>query len=41
VTVNSVVPPRKELLAVNLRAADVIGLGISREIRQRATATYE
>lgn len=41
VVVNEVVPPRKELLAINLRAADVIGLGIASEIRERATTIYE
>ncbi|MBI4169524.1 MAG: ABC transporter substrate-binding protein [Acidobacteria bacterium] len=36
-----IVTPRKAMLAVNLRVADVIGLSIPAEVRRRANATYE
>jgi putative ABC transport system substrate-binding protein len=36
-----IVTPRKAMLAVNLRVADVIGLSIPAEVRKRANATYE
>ncbi len=36
-----IVRPRKALLALNLRVADVIGLSIPAGVRRRATATYE
>ena len=35
------VPPRRSLLAVNLRVADVIGLPVPPAIRKRASAIYE
>jgi ABC-type uncharacterized transport system substrate-binding protein len=36
-----VVAPRKALLAINLRVAEVIGLEVSSETRRRATVLYE
>jgi ABC-type uncharacterized transport system substrate-binding protein len=36
-----IVAPRKAMLAVNLRVADVIGLSIPAAVRRRANATYE
>lgn len=36
-----IVPPRKALLAINLRVADVIGLGIPAEVRRRANSIFE
>lgn len=35
------VPPRKALLAINLRVADVIGLTIPADVRKRANSIYE
>jgi putative ABC transport system substrate-binding protein len=38
---DGIVAPRKAMLAVNLRVADVIGLSIPAGVRKRANATYE
>jgi putative ABC transport system substrate-binding protein len=38
---SGIVAPRKAMLAVNLRVADVIGLSIPAAVRKRANATYE
>jgi putative tryptophan/tyrosine transport system substrate-binding protein len=36
-----IVPPRKALLAINLRVADVIGFNFPADIRRRANSIYE